>query len=481
MNLKSISKSLFGRKPRNYPVPAEPELEAHQISNVPRSVVDQKSGYQSFLLPGRGEMDSQAARHKRHQLLMEMKRMAQDDPRVNRILYKLSSDATENSFSVNVEDAPGQRVRREAQAVIDRCRHLIDDREHLRGWVESLLRDGDLFLQLMVSRDREIVQVKKLAAEMTYSRLNAKGEFPENQKPFYQARGLFDHEILGEFEDWEVVHAKWRSEDGKPYGSPLFLAGRKIVKRVDSGEEDMSIRRKLRAGLRFFFNLGTADQPASWAEVERFKEANKDTLENPVNAVSNFYGNGLMDMKAIQGDTQLGNKEDIDHFEGLITMIGLTPSSLISGGRERATNLNVVDSEDEDYSRTLLSICSASEFGFLRPIFDTQLFLSNINPDSVDYTFNWGAKLRESDYRKLQKAKLWVELGFSHETAYALADPDNGLSYEDELARIEEQVERGAIPYQGPALSRSSSDNLQSEPLTDLDVQQNKEEKNEVL
>lgn len=469
MNLTSVTQTLFGRKPRQLPVPVEKQSEAMHSEGIPRSVI-QQSGYQRFLGAGSVDAEDQIIRHRRYRLLQEMRRIAESDPRVNRILYKLSSDASENSFVVNVEDGPGKRVRMEAQGVLDRCRHLINDREHLRGWIESLLRDGDIFLQLMVSPEREISKVKKLAAEMTFSRQNTKGEFPENGKPYYQSKGLFSQEVIGEFEEWELVHAKWRSEDGMPYGVPLYLSGRKSVERVDSGEEDMSIRRKLRAGLRFFFNIGTPTNPASWEEVDRFKEKNKDTLENPVNAVSNIFGNGLLDMKAIQGDSQLGNKEDIDHFEGLITMIGLTPSSLISGGREKSSNLNVVDSEDEDYSRTLMAICKSAEYGFLRPIFNTQLYLSNINAESINYSLNWGAQSRESDYRKLQKAQLWIRLGFSHHTAYNLADIDNGLSFEDELARVEEQVAQGIIPYTGPMTSRSMSDGLPSDSSSDQQI-----------
>jgi len=438
---------------------------------VPRGIVSQTPGYQQFLLAGHAESNMQLTVMKRYRLLQEMKKMAEQDPRVNRILYKLSADASEKSFSVNVEDGPGKRVRTQAQGVIDRCRFLINDREHLRGWIESLLRDGDLFLQLMISPEREIMEAKKLAAEITYSRMDSKGNFPESEKPYYQSDSLFTQQIVAEFEAWEIVHAKWRSEDGSPYGMPLFLSAQKPVKRVDSGEEDMSIRRKLRAGLRFFFNIGTADNPSSWEEVEKFKEKNKDTLENPVNAVSNIYGNGLMDMKAIEGDTQLGNKEDIDHFEGLISMVGLTPSALISGGREQATNLNVVDAEDEDYSRTLMSICWAAEFGFIRPIINTALTLSSINPHSIDYTLNWGVKSRESDYRKMQKAMLWIRLGFSHETAYVLADIDNGLSFEDELERIRVQVADGTIPYSGPILSRSASGGMAPETPSEAQVE----------
>jgi len=443
--------------------------EMARVAAVPAHVVSQQPGFQKYLITGHVESEMQSLHLKRFRILQEMRRFSEEDPRVNRILYKLSADASEKSFVVNVEDGPGKRARVEAQGVLDRCRYLINDREHLRGWIEALLRDGDLFIQLMVSPQREIMAAKKLATEMTFSRLDGKGNFPKDRKPYYQAKGMFDHELVAEFEEWEIVHAKWRAEDGNPYGVPLFLAAQKPVKRVDSGEEDMSIRRKLRAGLRFLITVGTPDNPGSWDEVDKFREKNKDTLDNPVNAVSNIFGNGLTDMKALQGDGNLGDKEDIDHFEGLISMVGLIPSALMSGGRESSTNLNVVDAEEEDYVRTLMSICEAAEFGFIRPILNTQLLLSNINPDSIDYSVNWGAQGRESEYRKLQKAALWIRLGFSHETAYGMADLDIGLTFEDELARIEEQIEKGIIPYRGANLTRSNL-NVPGEPVQQSDT-----------
>ena len=436
----------------------DPIEEMARVSSVPRHIAIQEPGYQKYFMTGHAETEMQGLHMRRYRLLQVMRRMADTDPRVNRILYKLSADASDKTFTVLVEDGPGKRARTEAQGVLDRCRYLVNDREHLRGWIEALLRDGDLFIQLMVTPEREIERAKKLAPEMTFSRMDAKGNFPENKKPYYQAKSFFDNQIVAEFEEWEIVHAKWRSEDGKPYGSPLFLAGQKTSKRIDSGEDDMALRRRLRSGLRYLINVGNADNPETWSAVDAFIERNKDTFENPINAITNIFGNGLVDIKPLEGDTQLGNKEDIDHFEGLLSMIGLTPSALISGGREKATNLNVVDAEEEDYSRTIMGICEAAEFGFVRPILNTQLLLSNINPDSIDYSINWGAKGRESDYRKFQKAALWIRLGFSHKTAYTLADIDNGLSYEEELARIEEQKERGLIPYTGPNLSRSNLD-----------------------
>ena len=171
-SLKDITHALFGRHkpPSAVATDAKPQDEARHVAKVPRGNVTREPGYSRYLLAGgTSELESQTLHVKRLEMLHEMRQMAETDPRVNRILYKLSADATENSFVINVEDATGKRMRNKAQGILDRCRFLINDKEHLRGWIESFLRDGDLFLQLKISPEREIVRAQKLAAEMTFS------------------------------------------------------------------------------------------------------------------------------------------------------------------------------------------------------------------------------------------------------------------------------------------------------------------------
>ena len=197
--LRSISHALFGRHRKSLPGDAslsspvgsnlENEDEMSSVSVIPRGAISRQiSGYQKYLITGNVATEEQSLRLTRYKLIQKMREMASKDPRVNRILYKLSADASEESFSVNVEDGPGKRIRVQAQGIIDRCRFLIDDKRYLRGWIESLLRDGDIFLQLLVSPSYEIERVKKLAAEITYSRLDNKGNFPRESKTLLSSR-----------------------------------------------------------------------------------------------------------------------------------------------------------------------------------------------------------------------------------------------------------------------------------------------------
>ena len=82
-------------------------------------------------------------------------------------------------------------------------------------------------------------------------------------------------------------------------------------------------------------------------------------------------------------------------------------------------------------------------------IFDFALALKSINPDTVVYTYNWGAKDREDIDRKVLRAERLQAIGLSFETVFNTMDLD-GITYDEELERIRQQQEEGLVPYQGP-------------------------------
>ena len=70
-----------------------------------------------------------AMQQERHARFSEIRKMVNNDPRLDRMLYKLASDAAYKSFTVVVESANGKRQQKLAQAVIDRTRFLIEDKK----------------------------------------------------------------------------------------------------------------------------------------------------------------------------------------------------------------------------------------------------------------------------------------------------------------------------------------------------------------
>ena len=424
-------------------------LFERSVPETPANPVNMHRGLQRNVAPGLENLEVETLSRDRHSQSAEIRTMVETDPRWDRMLYKLSSDASYKNFTVVVESADGKRMQKQAQAIIDRTRHLIKDKQKLRGWTKGLLRDGDLFLQLIVdTENREIVRAKKLAAEITHSRMDAEGNFPKDKKPYYQKSPLSLTESEREFEEWEIVHLKWDEEDGKQYGKSLLASSRLPWRRLESAEKNIAVRRAVRAGLKRHHKLGSGDKPSSPADIENYRKEQKDTLSKPTEATQDIFTNHLVEIKTLMGDETIGDIEDLKWIEGMFSIATGIPQALLSGGRETATNFTVIKEQEEDYLRVVGDIDEVMEEAFVR-IFDLALLLKGINPDSVVYTFNWGAKDREDIDRKVMRAERLQGIGLSFETVFNTMDLDS-ITYEEELERIKKQREEGIIPYLGP-------------------------------
>lgn len=424
------------------------------LDKVPKDAVERLFGHRAEVEGGIGlqrpvtkEMESYdraAVRHDRRTKILDSQKMAMLDPRIGRMFRKLAGDARVGGFRVNVEQATTDAEKDKAQQVIDGLVERCQVIDKLKGWIKPCLRDGDLFWEVVVDeKTKEIARLKKLAAIITFSSMNAEGNFPEGEPAYYQEHP-WTREKIKEFEPWQIVQISWDAEDGQPYGTPMFADARLAWERLDNAEKNVVVRRGVRAGMRRHHKVG-----GNWEEVEEYKKRNRDTLDNPMSAVQDFYSNEGVEIKEMQGDTTLGDMTDVEHFEGQLAMSGGVPMALLGGGREKSINRDVLEEQEEDYLRVVDDINEVFEGG-LRKVFNFALLLAGVNDEAVKYTFNWGAKDRDDVDKKIERGKTLQALGFSFTTIFHVCDLD-GVTLEEELDRIRKQVEEGIVPY-GPGM-----------------------------
>lgn len=448
----AVMKTVFGRRPSR-----RRQTEASD----PMSDMAQQSGLTQPISEGMEDYEKTRLQHSRLARFRDITQMIATNSTADRMLFKLGIDASLGGVSVEVQNTMGVRAMHRAQQVVDRTRLLVKDETKLKGWVESLLRDGDLFLQIMVRQNpREVERVKKLAAQITHSNMNKEGDFPADKPAYYQTDSMFNQKVIREFDKWEIAHVKWRGEDGKPYGTPLLASARLAYRRLESGEQNMSIRRAIASGFRDLFNIGTEAEPGTAQEIKRFREQNENTFKNPTNPFATIFGNGRVTATNLRTDADIGEMTDVEYFGRSLVMAGLAPPGSLPGHEKSAPNYAVIEMHDLDYNRTIQALAFLVEEAY-RAFFDLSFLFAGIDPDSVKLLFTWGSKDREAQEKKFMYAKYALEIGASVETAWRIADWD-GYSYDAEIARIEAQIEADVVPYQGislnPMKSRSSMD-----------------------
>lgn len=320
----------------------------------------------------------------RRAVVRDSRGMVDEDPRPEQVIATLARDVVKGGFTLQVTGGRADTAQAAADALVER----IGLAQRLDDWVRLTLRDGDSFLELGVLANGEIVEISRKPTLEMVRASNDYDRFGDPGRAFYWS----DMPVLDPqsnvvwFAEWQIVHARWRHDEGSRYGRPLFGSARKAFKRMTQGELDISVRRKTRSGLRYAHVL----EDASQAEIEAYKVANRAALDDPFAAVSDFFLNKRGAIQAIQGDAQLSEIEDVLHHVDTFGVASPVPLELIGYGRN--LNRDVLEQKKEQYEEALESVRQWVVSEFIRPLVERQWLLAGIWPDGLTLDVVWKAK-----------------------------------------------------------------------------------------
>lgn len=329
-----------------------------------------------------------AAAQGRTEIIRECREMYRTDPRAKAALGTLARDVVKTGFAVTVTDGP----RAEDAEVIaaETIRRLKLERQ-TAPWIRMSARDGDSLLELGVSAEREIVEVTRKPVLQMVRLSDEFDRFPDPDKAF--AWGDPSSLSLGRlpadavtFAEFQIVHARWDHDSESRYGSPEFESALGAWKRVREGERDIAIRRKTRAGMLRQHML----EGASAAELEEYKEANRDALDNPFAMIADYFINFPGGISNIEGDPNLGDIADIEHHLQTWSAASSVPLELLAYGAN--LNRDVLGDKRQQYEETLAQIREWTADELILPIIERQWLLAGILPDSHTYRVIWPQK-----------------------------------------------------------------------------------------
>lgn len=315
-------------------------------------------------------------------LIRACQKMYQDDPRPRKVIQSVARDAVRGGFTVETDN-------KEAVSIA----HAVRDRLNLNGrlddWCRYAFRDGDCFLELVVNGERDIVEVRRRPVFGMHRNSDELDVFADPDFAFWFDTGP----LLGPakssiwFAEWQIVHGRWDHDEGQRYGFPMFGSAAKPWRRVLEGETDIAVRRKTRAGKRFShqFPAGTSE-----ADIMGYMEVNKDVLDNPFGAITDFFGTA--EIKEVGGDGLLGNIDDIRHHLNTFWMASPVPMALIGYGQD--IDFSVIGHQKEEYDEGLPEIQTWVADQFIRPVLKRQWLLKGILPETVQYQIRWMPKKR---------------------------------------------------------------------------------------
>ncbi len=420
---------------------------------------DNKQSISFVEIPAQYETELFRIAQDRYHIVKEVNELCGEngDIRFQRANALIGEDATKGGFSiiVNASEKDNKRKQKQLKQTTEICtesqkvQKIVDDflertklhilcTEHAR----ALLREGDLFLNVIVDKKTGLITKIKRAPALTIKRnIDEYGNFIDNQKAFSQIDISQIYQMAGEkapqdsrkdFALYQINHIRWLCDETKIYGMSQYAVARKCYKMLAKMEEALAYRRIYRSVSKRSHRLETTDI----AEIEDYKRANAMVDENGTptsnaHMLTDYIGN--VEVSALHDEANLDEIKDVEMIENMLWINLLVPKAIITGGQ--GINRDVLKVQYPHYLQTLENITDRLEYGDnsiysgYRAIIDFQLLLQGINPENVSYDIVWSRKTEESTTERIESIQNALAKGggkqlISHEKAIQLVADD---------------------------------------------------------
>jgi len=407
----------------------------------------------------------------RRSVLRAVYQMMREDTRVKSANHRFAATAVRRGFDLKISSEVSKKEAAKAQAAIDDLRRRVSLDAKLSAWARVLLRDGDLFLNPIVDLSSNLIrEIKSLPALTMQRNEDITGNFPDNRRAFQQIDPLSLEPLL-ELALWQVNHIRWDHEQGERYGRSQYLSMLAKWKQLDRAEKDLVIRRRTRAAMKRAHIIGTPQHPGSDPEVDAYMKRNKIT-GGPNEIVTDYFLNGLGDVKNLDGDGNLDHIKDIVYLQEVYMIATGVPLHLMGFGQN--VNRDIVQEQMEQFQedvqelRSLLENGDGSAYSGIRSLFDLQLALLEIDPSILEYNIRWYENDTDTANDRINRIiplrAAQPDPLISRETALRVLSKDLGLDNDDAIqqeierikaeqseAKTEQQTEAGQLNPEKPS------------------------------
>jgi len=339
-------------------------------------------------------------------------KMYKTDPRVKKAHRFYARDIVRAGYYVKTED-------KQAKAIADALQTRLNLNQKLEDAVRETSRDGDSMYEVVVDENMDIVELSRKPTLQMRRNSNSRDTFDNPLKAFWQHPDSF-HSLPPEdavwYAQWQIIHARWDHEQNERYGTPMFASATGAFKKVEDGEINVAVRRKVGGSItrQHVIEGGPAD-------VQKYKEDNAAVL-GKLSAVVDLFSNKAASLNVHQGDGNVDKIGDVNHHVATMMAASDVPMELIVYGD--GLNRDILGEKKEEYDETLVQGREWVTDQILDPLIQLQWLLKGIFPANVTYEVKWrtGKTLTPAGLRDLSDALAkWKLLGASDEVLKQIA------------------------------------------------------------
>jgi hypothetical protein len=334
------------------------------------------------------------------QAILDIREMDRLDGRVKRIHNRVARDvvkgglimqqATENKELAAMWKDFGRRLQ-------------LNRPEKLKSDARGLVMEGNLPIQWVLDKDFHVVAGVRMASETILPNVDGNGQFKDVRKAYSQ----FDIQTGREravFPLWQLFLCRFDPDsfdDMGALGRPFLDSSRTTWQKLIMTEEDLVIRRRVRAPLRLAHVLegGTPEQ----------LEAYRTSVEKDQHEITtDYYLNKKGGVTPVQGDSNLDQIDDVVYLLDSFFSGSPLPKGMMGYTDKLARD--ILEDLKRDYYDEIDGLQDTLAFAYEQG-FRLELLLRGINPDDEDFAIVFSERRTETPSQAADRGLKLTALG----------------------------------------------------------------------
>jgi hypothetical protein len=371
--------------------------------------------------------------HERRAKIQLMREMDTKDGRVKQIHGRLARDCIRGGLVLQVnEKHSSETIKREWGAMMGRLQ--LDRSEKLKSDARGLVMEGNLPLQLVYGDKMDVVAALRMPSDTIVAMTDMGGRFKDPAHAFEQ-RDVLTARAIASWGAWQMALSRLDPDNfddmgsmGRPFLDACAVKWRQLV----MTEEDLVIRRRMRAPLRLAHVLEGADEPT-------LTTYRKEVEGGQGQITTDYYLNRKGGVTAVQGDATLGDIGDVTHL--LDTFYAGSPAPKALFGYANGLSRDILEDLKRDYYDEVDSLQDVGAGGY-EVAFRMHLLFKGIDPGPGEFTLRYAQRRTETPNQVADLALKYIAAGLPDDIVFA----EMGLDPDYVRAKRIEQAQRND-PY----------------------------------
>lgn len=348
------------------------------------------------------------------QTILDIREMDKLDGRVKRIHSKIARDMIRGGI-VMLQGSASEVLAREWDAFQRRLQ--LNRKEKLKSDARGLVIEGNLPLQFVFDHGMNMTGAIRMPSETIMPNVDDSGRFKDVQKAYVQF-DIFSGRELAAFPLWQMHLARFDPDNFDDMGSlgrPMLDASRTLWRKLDMTEQDLVIRRRMRAPLRMAHVLKGATKD----DIDVYRaQVEKDQAQG---AVTDYYMNREGGVTAVQGDSNLDQMGDIVHI--LDSFFSGTPLPKGLMGYTEGMARDILEDLKRDYYDEV-DVLQDTQSEAYETGFRLHLLLKGINPDNEDFKITFAERRTETKTQSMDIGLKMKAMGYPQGMVYEYLGDD---------------------------------------------------------